>query len=132
MTVREPEAFDVYRHWKSVAGREYIAVYIPNAYGGTELRTFSAPTVSAAATNSSSRNVDELTRRANELVEGDHVKAKFHDDVRGMIELTGPVYRDGEYLMVGGWFIGRSTGFADDEAAVAISDLLIYLRRVGQ
>lgn len=80
----------------------------------------------AVATNSRHRNVDELLRRAYELSAGDMVKARFADDLHGMIELTGSVYVDGNYMTVGGWLIGR---YGDTGVVTEISSLLTYLRK---
>lgn len=88
--------------------------------------SFIGQTSQAVATNSRHRNVDELLRRANELDVGDTVKARFADDLRGVIELLGPVYRDGDYLMVGGWIIGQ---FSSTGVVTELSSLLTYLRK---
>lgn len=96
-----------------------IGVIVGDSYVGT--------TSPAVATNSRHRNVDELLRRAYELNTGDEVKAKFADDLRGVIELRGPVYVEGNYMMVGGWIIGR---YSDTGVVTEISSLLTYLRKV--
>lgn len=87
--------------------------------------SFVSQTSSAVATNSRHRNVDELLRRANELDVGVAVKARFADDLRGVVELSGPTYVDSGYLMVGGWIIGQ---FGNTGVVTSLSHLLIYLR----
>ena len=79
------------------------------------------------ATEPRHRNIPELTRRAAELREGDTVKAKFFErrPRDHHVEVTGLVYEDGDYLLVGLWIIARGrTGGAPE-----ISDTLTYLRK---
>ena len=73
---------------------------------------------------------EQLVGRIQRLSPGDRVRARFDDLGRtpgdGIIEISGRVYHQDGYLMLGGWFLAK----AEDHSQ--ISGRVISLERVDE